>query len=259
MNRRLNRRQALAGFGTMSLGAVLAACGGGSDDAPAPSPEANSEFDDAASCEATAELTEGPYYFDADALRSDIREDRPGLALKLGIRVRTTGECAPIKDAVVDIWHCDAGGVYSGFEAQSTGAGGQPPEGGPPPGGGGQPPEGGGQSSRSDDERYLRGTQVTNAEGIAEFTTIYPGWYRGRTVHIHAKVHLDKQTVLTTQLFFDEAVTERVYQRTPYSTHSGRDMLNDQDGIFDAALVMTVREDGDGYRALMTFDVNAAA
>ena len=68
---------------------------------------------------------------------------------------------------------------------------------------------------------------------IAEFTTIYPGWYRGRTVHIHAKVHLDKQTVLTTQLFFDEAVTEQVYKRTPYSEHTGRDMFNDQDGIFD--------------------------
>ena len=90
------------------------------------------------------------------------------------------GECAPIKDAVVDIWHCDAGGVYSGFEA-------------------------------GEGERFLRGTQVTNADGIAEFTTIYPGWYQGRTVHIHAKVHLDSQTVLTTQLFFDDAVSAQVY------------------------------------------------
>jgi protocatechuate 3,4-dioxygenase beta subunit len=150
-------------------------------------------------------------------VRSDIRENRPGVALKLGVRVRSAGECAPIKDAVVDLWHCDAGGVYSGIEA-------------------------------GEGERFLRGTQVTNAEGIAQFTTIYPGWYRGRTVHIHAKVHLDKQTVLTT-----------LYHRTPYSTHSGRDPFNDQDGIFDAALVMTVNADGDGYRGLMTFDVRAAA
>ena len=114
------------------------------------------------------------------------------MALKLGIRVRSAGECAPIKDAVVDIWHCDAGGVYSGLRGGGEGA------------------------------RFLRGTQVTNAEGIAEFTTIYPGWYRGRTVHIHAKVHLDKQTVLTTQLFFDEAVTEQVYARTPYSPQRPR-------------------------------------
>ena len=132
--------------------------------------------------------------------------------------MRSAGECRRSRTAVVDIWHCDAG-------RRATPAA--------------RPREG---------ERYLRGTQVTNAEGVAEFTTIYPGWYRGRTVHIHAKVHLDKQTVLTTQLFFDEAVTAQVYKRTPYSAHSGRDMLNDQDGIFDAALVMTVREDGDGYR-----------
>jgi protocatechuate 3,4-dioxygenase beta subunit len=241
MDRRINRRQALAGFGSLSLGAVLAACGGGSDD---PEPSAD-EFDGAASCEATAELTEGPYYFDADAVRSDIREDRPGVTLRLGVRVRSSGSCEPIKDAVVDIWHCDAGGVYSGFEARSQG------------GDGGGPPGGGGQSSRSDDERYLRGTQVTNAEGVAEFTTIYPGWYRGRTVHIHAKVHLDRQTVLTTQLFFDEAVSDAVYAREPYSGHGGRDMTNDQDGIFDPALVMTVKPEGDGYRGLMTFDVSA--
>ena len=231
MNRRLNRRQALAGFGTheprrRARGLRRRLRRRRSDRASRRQP--NSEFDDAATARPTAELTEGPYYFDADAIRSDIREDRPARRCKLGVRVRSAGECAPIKDAVVDIWHCDAGGIYSGFEA-------------------------------GEGERFLRGTQVTNADGIAEFTTIYPGWYRGRTVHIHAKVHLDKQTVLTTQLFFDEAVTEQVYKRTPYSTHSGRDMFNDQDGIFDAALVMTVREDGDGYRGLMTFDVKAAA
>ncbi len=228
MQPRLNRRQALAGFGSLSLGAVLAACGSGSgnDDGGDAAPTPSGEFDDAASCQATAELTEGPYYFDADAIRSDIREDRPGAVLKLGIRVRSAGECAPIKDAVVDLWHCDAGGVYSGFDAGA-------------------------------DARFLRGTQVTNADGIAEFTTIYPGWYRGRTVHIHAKVHLDKRTVLTTQLFFDEAITEQVYARTPYSAHGVPDMSNDQDGIFDSSLVLTVKPDGDAYRGLMTFDVSA--
>ena len=226
---RLNRRQALAGFGSLSLGAVLAACGGGSgDDGADTAGTPSGEFDDAAGCQATAELTEGPYYFDADAIRSDIREDRPGAALRLGIRVRSAGECAPLKDAVVDLWHCDAGGVYSGFEA-------------------------------GEGERFLRGTQVTNAEGIAEFTTIYPGWYQGRTVHIHAKVHLDKHTVLTTQLFFAQAVTDEVYAREPYSEHGAPDMSNDQDGIFDSSLVMTVKPDGDGYRGLMTFDVSAAA
>jgi protocatechuate 3,4-dioxygenase beta subunit len=222
MNRRINRRQALAGFGTVSLGAVIAACGG--SDTPPASPSSSSEFDEAASCEQTAEQTEGPYYFDADAVRSDIREDRPGAPLRLGIRVRAAGSCEPIKDAVVDIWHCDAGGVYSGFEA-------------------------------GEGERFLRGTQVTDANGVAEFTTIYPGWYRGRTVHIHAKVHLNRQTVLTTQLYFDDAVTDKVFAGNPYSGQGERDQRNDSDGIFDPSLVMTLKPDGDGYRGMMTFDV----
>jgi protocatechuate 3,4-dioxygenase beta subunit len=229
---RLNRRQALAGFGSLSLGAVLAACDTGSSSSTTSSPSAadatgtataSEEYDSAATCGQTAELTEGPYYFDANALRSDIREDRPGATLRLGIRVRSAGDCRPIQDAVVDIWHCDAVGTYSGVQGDSG--------------------------------RFLRGTQPTNAEGIAEFTTVYPGWYQGRTVHIHAKVHLDNQTVLTTQLFFDDEVSTKVYERQPYASHGARDQFNDSDGIFDPSLVMTVREDGDGYRGLMTFDV----
>jgi hypothetical protein len=92
--------------------------------------------------------------------------------------------------------------------------------------------------------------QVTNADGIVEFVTIYPGWYRGRTVHIHAKVHLDGSTLLTTQLYFDEAVTEAVYASDPYAEHSGRDTFNDTDGIFDSRTVPTLDEDGGGYLGL---------
>ena len=224
MNRRINRRQALAGFGTVSLGAVIAACGGGSDPSPDAPSSSSSEFDEGATCEQTAEQTEGPYYFDADAIRSDIREDRPGAPLRLGIRVRSAGSCEPVKDAVVDIWHCDAGGVYSGFEA-------------------------------GEGERFLRGTQVTDAGGVSEFTTIYPGWYQGRTVHIHAKVHLNRQTVLTTQLYFDDAVTDKVFASAPYSGQGERDQRNDSDGLFEESLVVTVKPDGDGYRGVMTFDV----
>jgi protocatechuate 3,4-dioxygenase beta subunit len=123
----------------------------------------------------------------------------------------------------VDLWHCDAEGSYS-----ATG------------------------------QTYLRGAQVTNADGLAEFTTIYPGWYPGRTVHIHAKVHIDRQTVLTSQLFFDENVNSAVYKRDPYSQKTGRDVFNDNDGIFNEALVATAKPDGDGYLTLMTFDVEAA-
>jgi protocatechuate 3,4-dioxygenase beta subunit len=240
--RRINRRQALAGFGSVSLGALLAACGGNSggggggtpvatadggtatvEPTSTPSSDLAGKFDAAATCAQTAELTEGPYYLDVDAIRRDIRDDREGVPLRLALRVRGGNECAPLKDAVVDIWHCDAGGVYSGVQG--------------------------------DNERFLRGTQVTDADGIAEFLTVYPGWYQGRTVHIHAKVHVDTQTLLTTQLFFDEAVSARVYEREPYTSHGAPDQGNASDGIFDQSLVLTLEEDGDGYLGLMTFDV----
>lgn len=284
MDRIINRRQALASFGTLGLGAVLAACGnGGGDDAAATTagagagpdttagPDAGattavdaagssaagattsttsadqagagsvtaSMFDDAAACTLTAEQTAGPFYFNVESLRRDIREDRQGSRLRLGIRVRDAATCAPLPGAVVDIWHCDALGLYSGFEATSTGAGGGGLGGGP-----------------TDSETYLRGAQVADADGIVEFVTIYPGWYRGRTAHIHAKVHLDNSTALTTQLYFDDEFTEAVYTTEPYASAGGRDTFNDNDGIFDEGLVLTLSEDGDGTLGLATFDVN---
>lgn len=170
----------------------------------------------------TRELTEGPYYFDVDSIRSDIREDRPGTTLRLGILVHDSETCAPIPDAVLDVWHCDAEGSYSGFESASQGSGGAV---------GGGP---GGNTGPTDDETYLRGSQVTNTEGVVEFVTIYPGWYSGRTVHIHCKVHLDTTTLLTTQLFFNDALTTEVYAAEPYSA-VGRDVDNTSDSIFEAA------------------------
>jgi protocatechuate 3,4-dioxygenase beta subunit len=238
----MDRRQALATFGTVSLGAVLAACGDDDESVKAPetttSTTATTEpLDGAASCKLTPELTEGPYYFDVDSIRSDIREDREGMPLRLRIRVRENGSCEPLENAVVDIWHCDANGVYSGFESASMGG----------PGGG-----------RSDDETYLRGAQATNSGGIVQFTTVYPGWYRGRTTHIHVKVHLDKTTLLTTQLFFDEKVNEAVYRTKPYSEDTGRDVFNDDDGIFDESLIVSSKRDGDGYLGAINFDVERA-
>lgn len=248
VSKRIDRRQALGALGTVSLGALLAACG---KDPPASDPgsatvattagetatvearTATSDatgalFDGAASCSLTVEQTEGPYYFDADRVRSDIREDRDGTRLRLALRVLDASSCEPIPDAVVDVWHADAGGSYSGFDGASTRT------------------------------RYLRGAQVTNREGVAELTTIYPGWYPGRTPHIHAKVHLDSATALTTQLYFDDDVSARVYERSPYSERGGPDQGNAADGIFDASLVMTVKADGDGYVGVMTFNVRKA-
>jgi protocatechuate 3,4-dioxygenase beta subunit len=116
-------------------------------------------------------------------------------------------------------------------------------------------PGGGG---RSDDEKYLRGAQVTNGDGIVEFVTIYPGWYQGRTVHIHAKVHVDNQTALTTQFFFDEDVTARVHERAPYSERQGRDVFNDGDNIFDRTLLLDLSREDEGYLGIMSLDVQAA-
>ena len=168
MTQRISRRQVLGALGTVSLGALLGACGkddpkvattdGGSATVePKTSPASSlvEKLDAAGSCAQTAEQTEGPYYFDADAIRSDIREDRDGTTLTLALRVREADGCTPIENAIVDIWHCDAGGVYSGF-------------------------------ADGEGERFLRGAQATNADGIACSTTIYPGHYQGRAVHIHA-------------------------------------------------------------------------
>jgi hypothetical protein len=128
----------------------------------------------------------------------------------------------------------------SGFEAASRGDG------------------GGFGGGRTDQRTYLRGAQVTDADGIVQFRTIYPGAYPGRTVHVHVKVHLDRTTVLTSQLFFDEAVTEEVYARAPYDRAPDRDTFNDTDGIFDEGLVLSLRDDGDGVLGLLTLDVQRA-
>ena len=237
---RVSRRQALAGFGSVSLAALLAACSdddggfaprGHTDqatvekfDSKPSSGELASRFDDAARCTRTAEETAGPFYFEVDRVRSDIREGRDGAPLRLGVRVRDLGNgCKPISNAVVDVWHCDGTGSYS------------------EPG-----------------ETYLRGLQVTNRDGIVEFTTIYPGWYPGRTVHIHAKVHLDKRTVLTTQFYFADDFTDRVFSLEPYASDTGRDAFNDSDPLYERDLELSLSKEGGAYLGLITLDVASA-
>lgn len=255
MSTPITRRAALTAMGTVSLGALLAACtsnptGAALTSAAVPtstgatatiSPQGAAtdlaaRFDGAATCTLSPEETEGPYYFDVDAIRRDIREDQPGTPLHLGIRVQDAGACDPVTNAVIDIWHCDGVGVYSGFESASQGG----------PGGAGP----------TDEDTFLRGAQVTNQDGIVEFLTVYPGWYRGRTVHIHTKVHVDSATLLTTQLYFDEAVTASVYEQEPYASHTGRDVFNDGDGIFDAATMLSLEPEDDGYLGLITLGVS---
>ena len=253
MTRRMDRRQALGAFGAVSLSGLLAACGGDDSQttgsvttstgetstvetktAPSATKLTAEQFDSSATCQVATELTEGPYYFDVDSIRSDLREDREGTLLRLGVRVRDAGSCEAIENAVVDVWHCDAGGSYSGFESASGG-----------PGGGGP----------TDDETYLRGAQATNSDGIAEFKTIYPGWYPGRTTHIHLKVHLDRSTLLTTQLFTTREFDDRVYARAPYNERTDRDTFNGSDGIYSGGGEMTLSMDGDEALGLITLDV----
>ena len=110
--------------------------------------------------------------------------------------------CSSDLGAAVDIWHCDAGGVYSGF--------------------------GEGSASRT----FMRGVQRTDAQGYAVFDTVYPGWYQGRTVHIHVKVHVGGNVVHTGQLYFADALTDAVYRRTPYSARGARTTRNSSDSIY---------------------------
>jgi protocatechuate 3,4-dioxygenase beta subunit len=255
---RFSRREALAGAGVVTLGSVLAACGGGEETAKVATTDGETAtvqskthgdgtaaelFDHSASCSLAPEQTEGPFYFDVDKIRSDVREDREGTPLRLALRVRddATG-CKPVENAVVEIWHCDGLGAYSGFGPASTGGG------GPSPGGG----------TTTDEETFLRGAQVTNADGIVEFRTIYPGSYPGRTVHIHAMVHLDRTSLLTTQLYFDDKFTERIYAEAPYSQGAGRDTLNSDDSLFDESLLLTLTQGSDDVTGMMTFDVESA-
>ena len=172
-------------------------------------------------CVLTPELTEGPYYVPDEKLRHDIRAGKSGRLLQLSLKVIKASTCKVVKGAAVDIWHCDALGVYSGDVANNPGT------------------------------NFLRGVQRTNASGIATFKTIYPGWYPGRAVHIHVKVHFGGNVVHTGQLFFPAAVTRAVYARTPYSRHGTTpDTPNADDSIYrnggnKGMLAMT--KSGSGY------------
>jgi protocatechuate 3,4-dioxygenase beta subunit len=248
---RVSRRGAVALLGSAGLGLVAAACGGS---ASPPSSTASSSTaagsssttagPATAACVLQPEVTEGPYYLDLNKVRADITEGRPGAALDLRLTVVDASGCTPIKDAAVDIWHCDAGGVYSGFGQASTGGG---------------PGAGGTTRATTDARTFLRGVQLTDADGLASFRTIYPGWYRGRAVHIHLKVHIGGNVVHTGQLFFDDDLSDTVFERSPYAAHGTRDTRNDADRIYAssgaAASVLDVTTSGDRYTGSITLGV----
>ena len=170
------------------------------------------------SCVLTPEQTEGPYYIAKEKLRRNITDGRPGTPLTLRLAVVDAKTCRPIKGAAVDIWHCDASGIYSGFGA--------------------------GRASRT----FMRGIQRTNANGVATFKTVYPGWYQGRTVHIHVKVHVRGNVVHTGQLYFPDRVTDAAYGKAPYTNRPNRDVRNVDDMVFRNG----------GKRSLLSLRRNAA-
>ena len=189
-------------------------------------------------CRAWAEQDEGPYHRDQQPVRRDVVEDRVGAALQLGLRI-AHGDGSPATDAIVEIWQCDALGRYSGFPppppADDSGALTGPPAG----------------PQYLPDDTFLRGRQPTDEAGMVEFHTIYPGWYPGRTVHIHLIVWVAERD-LTSQLYFPEQVSDEVLARPPYGARPGRDTTNATDTIFPTGgtpAVLVIEPVADGYRA----------
>lgn len=204
--------------------------------APSPSPSPSI----AGSCVLTPKQTEGPYYIDTKLIRSDITEGRPGTPLQLTLTVQDATRCQPMSGATVEIWHADASGVYSGYDSAAPQAQGEPrgsnsgspapKPGGPPPGGG--PGGGTGRGTPTNPQVFLRGGQISDASGRVTFQTVYPGWYMGRTVHVHVKVYVGGNDVHTGQLYFDDTVTDRVFSQPPYASRPNRDTTNARDSIY---------------------------
>jgi protocatechuate 3,4-dioxygenase beta subunit len=249
IGRILSRREVLALFGAGGAAAFLAACGpGGTATSAGPTGAATAAPSVTALATATAtaaavasalpacvvapELTEGPYYLDVDLERSDIRSNSSDgavvegapLTLEWLVSQADGSACVPMADVVVDVWHCDALGVYSGVAGNSG--------------------------------NFLRGFQRTDANGRATFTTIYPGWYSGRAVHIHFKIRTDPDASagfeFTSQLFFDDEFSKGVYASGVYAQKGAQDVPNASDGIYNQSggqTLLTVTQEGDSYKA----------
>jgi protocatechuate 3,4-dioxygenase beta subunit len=231
---RISRRASLAKLGGLLAGAVAVGGSRVSDSIGATDGEALGDgpaavASGAVTCVLAPEQTEGPYYLDDAKIRRNIVEGKAGVPLALRLTVVDASSCKPIKGAAVDVWHCDAAGVYSGTSAQGT-----------------------------EDDRFLRGVQRTDAKGVALFRTIYPGWYRGRTVHIHVMVHIGGNVVHTGQLYFSDAVTDAVYRRSPYNRRANRDPRNAGDSIYrngGKRSTLKLARSGSGYTGRITMGV----
>jgi protocatechuate 3,4-dioxygenase beta subunit len=206
----------------------------------------------APSCVVKPELTEGPYFVDEGLNRSDIRVEPSDGSVKEGVPLELTftiaqiagGTCSALAGAQIDVWHCDALGVYSDVNDRSF-------------------------PTSTVGETFLRGYQLADDSGAARFTTIYPGWYAGRAVHIHFKIRTTSTTgdpyEFTSQLFFDDSLTDQVHALQPYASKGQRDMRNSQDGIYrgggDQLLLNAIPMTTGGYTATfpIALDLSDAA
>lgn len=222
-----SRRQLLLWLGAGSA-SMLLGC----------SPRANSQATN--SCIFTPEQTEGPYFVDDKLLRSDIRVDpkdnsvQTGLPLQLTLNVFNAADCKPLAGALVDIWHCNAEGVYSDVKDGSFDTRGK---------------------------QFLRGYQRSDDRGRVQFITVYPGWYQGRTVHIHFKIRAQdakgKPRELTSQLYFADTLSDQVFANAPYAGRGQRGTRNSNDFIYqDGGRQLTLETTGDSNSGLSgSFDI----
>ncbi|MGH2359164.1 MAG: intradiol ring-cleavage dioxygenase [bacterium] len=243
--RDLTRREMLgligAGAAALASGTYVRSAGGEPADTSVQTPTAIAAA--IPSCVVRPQQTEGPYFVDEKLSRRDIRTDpsdgsaKSGVPLRLTFRVSRIDRtvCVPLAGAIVDVWQCDALGVYSDVRDMN-----------------------GLFDTRG--KKFLRGHQVTNANGIAEFITVYPGWYQGRAVHIHFKIRTDPASQrgyeFTSQLYFEESTTDDVHAQAPYSTKGRRSTTNATDGIFRSGgsqLMLQLVKDGQGYAG--AFDI----
>jgi len=244
----VGRRTVLIATGTT---AAVLAVGAAAPQAPTTTTAADATPAAAAAvCTLTKEMTEGPYYLDGALVRADVTEGKAGIPLKLALTVVDDSTCAVIPNALVEIWHCDALGEYSGYVGNNG-------------------------HNEPDDGTFLRGGVLTNSSGLANITTIYPGWYRGRCVHIHVKVHTGVtltsdgsftggSELHTGQLFIAETITTAVATISPYSTNTVTRTTLAQDSIYDdggaASGLMTLTALGSstssGYTGTLTLGVS---
>ena len=223
ISRPISRREAMDTLGRASLLGLGVAAGACGSDA---SPTNDGTLDTPASCVLAPRQIEGPYFFETGLERRDITEGLPGVPLTVGLQVVDVDEgCQPIEGAAIEIWHCDAEGVYSGYGIDE------------------------GNLADAQDETFLRGFQETDRNGRVEFQTIYPGWYPIRTIHIHVIALINGTEQVTTQLYFDQSVNDQVVGTPPYDTRGPQRVRNEDEPQNDPALFFELQERDGGFDA----------